>query len=166
MRDGNLMLMLGVYIIQAIISPIPIFFAIWYFISARKVGKNPWVWGVAGYFTYFMSMLILMSPLKYFNLGSGLGIVAGNAVVLLMLLVSVIVTVVVRSKILMKVKQETRTLTAGELYFEKKSRNVAVLYNIYFIISIRPFLLLCWRSCGSCSCNYLFVFHHKGYRKF
>lgn len=92
---------------------VSILFVIWFFNSAKKVGKNEWGWALAGFISYYLPVfiwgLILRSiiPELGIRISSDTGAIAFGLVIgLSAVLIGATCAVLVRSKLLLKTVRE------------------------------------------------------------
>ncbi|MCP4370081.1 MAG: hypothetical protein GY797_18490 [Deltaproteobacteria bacterium] len=88
---------------------VSILFIIWFFISAKNVGKNPWGWAGVGFLSYYIPVVIWGFILKLILPGLGIRISSsggalafGLAIGLSAVLVGAVCAYLVRAKILLK----------------------------------------------------------------
>ncbi len=88
---------------------VSILFVIWFFNSAKKLGKNEWGWALVGFISFYLPVfiwgLILRSiiPELGIRISSESGAVAfGLAIGLSAVLIGAVCAVLVRSKLLLK----------------------------------------------------------------
>lgn len=98
-----------------------ILFIIWFFNSAKKVGKNPWGWAIAGFLSYYIPAFIwgiilglISSKIDIRISSSSEAIIYGLVVGLSSVLVGSICAALVRTQILLKTHQETTISTTEE----------------------------------------------------